>query len=170
MCPNEFPSIIKGLSRGRRVHRGHRDMPPACPPVVTEAPLSPWRALRRGEDPPPPPASGRGAALHPHFISEARRFAGSLGAWGGRGGPRTGRWLQSHRDGDVHREPGRRRSAGPSGVGRTRTPVWSRTDPQGFQRTTGKFVKSAFPERSGRGGFRSSSRPRRLRSPRHLNP
>lgn len=147
---------MKGLSRGRRVHRGHRDMPPARPPVVTGA-TQPVAGPAAWRGPPSPPASGRGAALHPHFISEARRFAGSLGAWGGRGGPRTGRWLQSHRDGDVHREPGRRRSAEPSGVGRTRTPVWSRTDPRGFQRTTGKFVKSAFPERSGRGGFRSSA-------------
>lgn len=155
---------MKGLSRGRRVHRGHRDMPPARPPVVTEAPLSPWRALRRGEDPPPPPASARGAALHPHFISEARQFAGSLGAWGGRGGPRTGRWLQSHRDGDVHREPGRRRSAGPSGVGRTRTPC-GRGQTRGVFR--GRRASSSSPPfpRGPAGGVSG-----RLRSPRHLNP
>lgn len=165
MCPNEFPSIMKGLSRGRRVHRGHRDMPPARPPVVTGA-TQPVAGPAAWRGPPSPPASGRGAALHPHFISEARRFAGSLGAWGGRGGPRTGRWLQSHRDGDVHREPGRRRSAEPSGVGRTRTPVWSRRrQTRGVFR--GRRASSSSPPfpRGPAGGVSG-----RLRSPRHLNP
>lgn len=60
---------MKGLSRGRRVHRGHRDMPPARPPVVTEAPLSPRRALRRGEDPPPPPPAA-GAQRFTHILSQ----------------------------------------------------------------------------------------------------
>lgn len=147
MCPNEFPSIMKGLSRGRRVHRGHRDMPPARPPVVTEAPLSPRRALRRGEDPPPPPPAA-GAQRFTHILSRCL------------GRPRR------PPDGAVAAESqGRRRPQG----ARSETlrgavwrwshanPVWSRTDPRGFQRTTGKFVKSAFPERSGRGGFRSSA-------------
>lgn len=154
MCPNEFPSIMKGLSRGRRVHRGHRDMPPARPPVVTEAPLSPRWALWRGEDP-PPPRQRPGRSASPTFY---------LGAWGGRGGPRTGRWLQSHRDGDVHREPGRRRSAGPSGVGRTRTPC-GRGQTRGVFR--GRRASSSSPPfpRGPAGGVSG-----RLRSPRHLNP
>lgn len=76
MCPNEFPSIMKGLSRGRRVHRGHRDMPPARPPVVTEAPLSPRRALRRGEDPPPPARQRPGRSASPTFYLRSTSVRG----------------------------------------------------------------------------------------------
>lgn len=145
---------MKGLSRGRRVHRGHRDMPPARPPVVTEAPLSPWRALRRGEDPPPPPPAA-GAQRFTHILSQKHvgsRAASVPGA--------------AEEDGAVAAESqGRRRPQGArpetlrGAVWRWShaNPVWSRTDPRGFQRKTGKFVKSAFPETSGRGGFRSSA-------------
>lgn len=156
---------MKGLSRGRRVHRGHRDMPPARPPVVTGA-TQPVAGPAAWRGPPSPPASGRGAALHPHFISEARRFVLSLGAGRDVG---TCRCLGRPRwppDGAVAAESqGRRRPQGArpdtlrGAVWRWShaNPVWSRTDPRGFQRTTGKFVKSVFPERSGRGGFRSSA-------------
>lgn len=82
---------MKGLSHGRRVHRGHRDMPPARPPVVTEAPLSPWRALWRGEDPPsPPPAAGAQRFTHilsqKHVGSRAASVPGAAEEAPGRGG------------------------------------------------------------------------------------
>lgn len=147
---------MKGLSRGRRVHRGHRDMPPARPPVVTEAPLSPRWALWRGEDP-PPPRQRPGRSASPTFYLRSTSV---------RGQPRCLGRPRRPPDGAVAAESqGRRRPQGArpetlrGAVWRWShaNPVWSRTDPRGFQRTTGKFVKSAFPERSGRGGFRSSA-------------
>lgn len=162
---------MKGLSRGRRVHRGHRDMPPARPPVVTEAPLSPWRALWRGEDPPsPPPAAGAQRFTHilsqKHVGSRAASVPGAAEEAPGRGGGCRVTGTETSTGSPVGDAPRGRLAL----VAREPRVVEEETDPRGFQRTTGKFVKSAFPERSGRGGFRSSSRPRRLRSPRHLNP
>lgn len=162
---------MKGLSRGRRVHRGHRDMPPARPPVVTEAPLGPRRALRRGEDP-PLPRQRPGRSASPTFYLRSTSV---------RGQPRCLGRPRRPPDGAVAAESqGRRRPQGARSE-TLRGAVWrwshanprvveEETDPRGFQRKTGKFVKSVFPERSVRGGFRSSSRPRRLLSPRHLNP
>lgn len=149
---------MKGLSRGRRVHRGHRDMPPARPPVVTEAPLSPWRALRRGEDPPPPPPAA-GAQRFTHILSQkhvgsrAASVPGAAEEAPGRGGGCRVTGTETSTGSPVGDAPRGRLAL----VAREPRVVEEETDPRGFQRTTGKFVKSAFPETSGRGGFRSSA-------------
>lgn len=149
---------MKGLSRGRRVHRGHRDMPPARPPVVTEAPLSPRRALRRGEDPPPPPPAA-GAQRFTHILSQkhvgsrAASVPGAAEEAPGRGGGCRVTGTETSTGSPVGDAPRGRLAL----VAREPRVVEEETDPRGFQRTTGKFVKSAFPERSGRGGFRSSA-------------
>lgn len=149
---------MKGLSRGRRVHCGHRDMPPARPPVVTEAPLSPRRALRRGEDPPPPPPAA-GAQRFTHILSQkhvgsrAASVPGAAEEAPGRGGGCRVTGTETSTGSPVGDAPRGRLAL----VAREPRVVEEETDPRGFQRTTGKFVKSAFPERSVRGGFRSSA-------------
>lgn len=164
MCPNEFPSIIKGLSRGRRVHRGHRDMPPARPPVVTEAPLSPWRALRRGEDPPPPPPAA-GAQRFTHILSQ--KHVGSRAA------SVPGAAEEAPGRGGGCRVTGTETSTGsPAGdAPRGRLALVAREPPCGRGQTRGVF-------RGRRASSSSPSFPRgpaggvsgRLCSPRHLNP
>lgn len=157
---------MKGLSRGRRVHRGHRDMPPARPPVVTEAPLSPRRALRRGEDPPPPPRQRPGRSASPTFYLRSTSVRGQPWCLGRPRRPP---------DGAVAAESqGRRRPQG----ARSETlrgavwrwshanPVWSRRrQTRGVFR--GRRASSSSPPfpRGPAGGVSG-----RLRSPRHLNP
>lgn len=156
---------MKGLSRGRRVHRGHRDMPPARPPVVTEAPLSPRRALRRGEDPPPPPPAA-GAQRFTHILSQkhvgsrAASVPGAAEEAPGRGGGCRVTGTETSTGSPVGDAPRSRWSH----VGRTRTPC-------GRGQTRGVF-------RGRRASSSSPSFPRgpaegvsgRLLSPRHLNP
>lgn len=106
---------------------------------------------------PPPPAAGAQRFTHilsqKHVGSRAASVPGAAEEAPGRGGGCRVTGTETSTGSPVGDAPRGRLAL----VAREPRVVEEETDPRGFQRTTGKFVKSAFPERSGRGGFRSSA-------------